>query len=196
MLLTALFLLDNDEELWLWQGWWPDNDEYVESNEQSGTRVTRWHAERRAAMETALNYWTVKGKDTNKIYLVWAGLEPIEFVHLFPTWKREEHVTELNVKVLDSSYLYLTNIVIVIENGPSTNHRHHHHQSALLVYVEFRPLPDLSIFLCSALLESNSSCVGGHPVHLSASFQWRHSRICFLRWLSFISGKLSFSLHL
>ena len=33
--------------------------------------------------------------------LVWAGAEPKEFTNLFPVWRHDEHVHELNKKVRD-----------------------------------------------------------------------------------------------
>lgn len=92
-------MFDNNYELWLWQGWWPENDEDTESSDQSSSRVFRWHLERRAAMQTAVKYWKTRGKDLGKMYLVWAGLEPIEFINLFHCWEHKESAAELNIKV-------------------------------------------------------------------------------------------------
>ncbi|XP_063981805.1 supervillin [Diachasmimorpha longicaudata] len=91
----ALFLLDNGEELWLWQGWWPNTGE----EDQTGSGAVRWQAERRAAMTAAVNYWK-EGRDgmSSAIYLVWAGLEPLEFINLFPTWGNRDEIAELNMK--------------------------------------------------------------------------------------------------
>ncbi|KZC07403.1 Supervillin [Dufourea novaeangliae] len=92
----ALFLLDNKLEVWIWQGWWPDTG----AEDQSGSKAVRWQAERRAAMTTAMQYWQNMHPDTTKfpIYLVWAGLEPLQFINLFPTWTYQDDIAELNIE--------------------------------------------------------------------------------------------------
>ncbi|XP_034185902.2 supervillin isoform X1 [Osmia lignaria lignaria] len=92
----ALFLLNNKNELWIWQGWWPDNG----GEDQSGSKAVRWQAERRAAMTMAMQYWQKIHPETNKypIYLVWAGLEPLQFINLFPTWTYRDDIAELNIE--------------------------------------------------------------------------------------------------
>ncbi|KAK0182715.1 hypothetical protein PV327_000824 [Microctonus hyperodae] len=92
----ALFLLDNKDELWLWQGWWPDSG----SDDQTGSGAVRWQAERRAAMTVALQYWKKLHPKAKKcsVYLIWAGLEPREFINLFPTWSDHDEVAELNIQ--------------------------------------------------------------------------------------------------
>ncbi|XP_026466874.1 supervillin-like isoform X2 [Ctenocephalides felis] len=103
----AIFLLDNESSLWLWQGWWPpgqdmddDTDSALLGSDQTGSGAVRWQAERRAAMQTAVDYWKVKhgsAKDV-KGYLVWAGLEPLEFTNLFPVWQDRDDIAEINMK--------------------------------------------------------------------------------------------------
>ncbi|XP_076639172.1 supervillin [Colletes latitarsis] len=92
----ALFLLDNKNELWIWQGWWPDTG----AEDQSGSRAVRWQAERRATMTMAMQYWQNIHPETMKfpIYLVWAGLEPLRFINLFPTWRYRDDIAELNIE--------------------------------------------------------------------------------------------------
>ncbi|KAF3420188.1 hypothetical protein E2986_05710 [Frieseomelitta varia] len=92
----ALFLLDNKNELWIWQGWWPNTG----TEDQSGSKAVRWQAERRAAMMMAMQYWQRIHPETNKypIYLVWAGLEPLQFINLFPTWTYRDDIAELNIE--------------------------------------------------------------------------------------------------
>ncbi|XP_076662287.1 supervillin isoform X1 [Halictus rubicundus] len=92
----ALFLLDNKNELWIWQGWWPDTG----TEDQTGSKAVRWQAERRAAMTTAMQYWQSLHPETTKypIYLVWAGLEPLQFISLFPTWTYRDDIAEINVE--------------------------------------------------------------------------------------------------
>lgn len=48
--LTALFLVDNHHEVYLWQGWWP-----IE-NKITGSARMRWASDRKSAMETVLQY--------------------------------------------------------------------------------------------------------------------------------------------
>lgn len=95
-------MIDNKTELWIWQGWWPEED--VENNpieQKTGSGIVRWQSERKAAMQTAINYWKSlhEGDEHVPAYLVWAGLEPLEFKNLFPRWTDVENVTELNLKV-------------------------------------------------------------------------------------------------
>ncbi|KAK7873808.1 hypothetical protein R5R35_005791 [Gryllus longicercus] len=101
----ALFLLDNDTELWLWQGWWPydSEDQSLDSSIQTGSGAVRWQAERRAAMQTALDYWHLSHTDhkasTNvPAFLVWAGLEPLQFTNLFPMWTDRDDIAEINIR--------------------------------------------------------------------------------------------------
>lgn len=98
---SALFLFDTGNKLWLWQGWWPEREDDLDSTDQTGSGVIRWHMERRAAMQTALEYWKKKHADfeDKPICLVWAGLEPIAFTNLFHKWDDREDVAELNIKV-------------------------------------------------------------------------------------------------
>ncbi|XP_066588431.1 LOW QUALITY PROTEIN: supervillin-like [Prorops nasuta] len=92
----ALFLLDNKNEIWIWQGWWPD----TEAEDQSGSKAVRWQAEKRAAMTVAMQYWKKTHPETSKvpIHLVWAGLEPLEFINLFPTWTYRDDIAALNIE--------------------------------------------------------------------------------------------------
>lgn len=50
LLLAALFLVDNFHEVYLWQGWWP------QESESTGSARIRWDADRKCAMETVLQY--------------------------------------------------------------------------------------------------------------------------------------------
>lgn len=105
----ALFLLDTGKELWLWQGWWPEREKLILDNDQitssedlnhRGSATVRWQAERRAAMQTALDYWKHKYEAVpTRAFLVWAGLEPIQFTNLFPVWDDRDDVTEMNILV-------------------------------------------------------------------------------------------------
>lgn len=96
----ALFLLDNEDEVWLWHGWWPDEPET--ENASTGSSKLRFNAERRCAMETAIEYCRLKRRDERPAppaYLVSAGLEPLAFRALFPDWKPDERVARLNSQV-------------------------------------------------------------------------------------------------
>lgn len=54
--LTALFLVDNHHEVYLWQGWWP-----IE-NKITGSARIRWASDRKNAMETVLQYCKGEGQ--------------------------------------------------------------------------------------------------------------------------------------
>lgn len=56
----ALFLLDNHMEVYLWQGWQPDDAECT------GSAKIRWNNERKCAMETVLQY--CKGRDSWSVW--------------------------------------------------------------------------------------------------------------------------------
>ncbi|KAJ8953301.1 hypothetical protein NQ314_007373, partial [Rhamnusium bicolor] len=96
----GLFLIDNHHELWLWQGWWPEKEDEIDLSDQTGSGAVRWQAERKAAMQTAINYWKETHEEDEPVvaHLVWAGLEPLQFKNLFPTWDDKEDVAELNKK--------------------------------------------------------------------------------------------------
>lgn len=101
-MIAALFMLDNGHEVWLWQGWWPEleNDQAVV--DQTGSGAVRWQAERKAAMQTVVNYCKQQSQRFKNIsaYLVWAGLEPLAFTNLFPFWRDCDDVAELNIQVI------------------------------------------------------------------------------------------------
>ncbi|KAI4497986.1 hypothetical protein M0802_006810 [Mischocyttarus mexicanus] len=92
----ALFLLENKNEVWIWQGWWPDS----EAEDHSGSKAVRWQAERKTTMTMAIQYWKNIHPNVVKfpIYLVWAGLEPLQFINLFPTWTYRDDIAELNMQ--------------------------------------------------------------------------------------------------
>ena len=53
--MLGLFLLDNHHEVYIWQGWWPEETEDVD-NIRTGSAESRLNVDRRLAVETALNY--------------------------------------------------------------------------------------------------------------------------------------------
>jgi len=48
--LSALFLVDNHHEVYLWQGWWPQD------SQSTGSARIRWDSDRKCALETVLQY--------------------------------------------------------------------------------------------------------------------------------------------
>jgi len=101
----ALFLLDAGSVLWLWQGWFPETA--GEDNNMNGAAMVRWHAERRAAMQTTADWRRVRhgwaslscADSGGKMLLAWAGCEPKEFINLFPAWRHRHDVEACNRKV-------------------------------------------------------------------------------------------------
>ncbi|XP_029410648.1 supervillin isoform X1 [Nannospalax galili] len=87
----ALFLVDNHHEVYLWQGWWP-----IE-NKITGSARIRWASDRKSAMETVLQYCQGKNlkRPPPKSYLIHAGLEPLTFTNMFPSWEHREDVAEI-----------------------------------------------------------------------------------------------------
>ncbi|XP_037693886.1 supervillin isoform X4 [Choloepus didactylus] len=87
----ALFLVDNHHEVYLWQGWWP-----MESKIAGSARI-RWASDRKRAMETVLQYCRGKNlkKPPPKSYLIHAGLEPLTFTNMFPSWEHREDIAEI-----------------------------------------------------------------------------------------------------
>uniref|UniRef100_A0A668VM72 HP domain-containing protein n=1 Tax=Oreochromis aureus TaxID=47969 RepID=A0A668VM72_OREAU len=86
----ALFLVDNHHEVYLWQGWWPQD------SESTGSARIRWDSDRKCAMETVLQYCREKNeKKPPKAYLIHAGLEPLTFTNMFPSWEHREDIAEI-----------------------------------------------------------------------------------------------------
>uniref|UniRef100_A0A3Q2PQ28 Supervillin d n=1 Tax=Fundulus heteroclitus TaxID=8078 RepID=A0A3Q2PQ28_FUNHE len=84
----ALFLLDNRMEVYLWQGWQPDDTECT------GSAKMRWDSERKCAMETVLQYCKEKNPRRPPLaYLVLAGYEPLTFTNIFPYWEKNASIT-------------------------------------------------------------------------------------------------------
>ncbi|XP_051904320.1 supervillin isoform X3 [Hippocampus zosterae] len=75
----ALFLLDNRFEVYLWQG--------STAEDQAG----RWHAERKCALETTLQYCKeVNPRRPPHAYLILEASEPLTFTNVFPRWERKQ----------------------------------------------------------------------------------------------------------
>lgn len=79
--------MDNEKELWLWQGW--------KTETTTEGALLEFEDQREWAIETAINYWREKHSNLKeRIYLVAAGLEPLAFVNLFPFWTPKNNLKE------------------------------------------------------------------------------------------------------
>ncbi|KAM8849811.1 supervillin isoform 11-T12 [Spinachia spinachia] len=102
----ALFLVDNFHEVYLWQGWWPQD------GESTGSARIRWDSDRKCAMETVLQYCKEKNeKKPQKSYLIHAGLEPLTFTNMFPSWEHREDVAEITEREAE-----VCNQIILVED--------------------------------------------------------------------------------
>ncbi|XP_068461219.1 supervillin isoform X2 [Clinocottus analis] len=102
----ALFLVDNFHEVYLWQGWWPQD------SESTGSARIRWDSDRKCAMETVLQYCREKNdKKPQKSYLIHAGLEPLTFTNMFPSWEHREDVAEITEREAE-----VCNQIILVED--------------------------------------------------------------------------------
>ncbi|XP_073912290.1 supervillin isoform X18 [Castor canadensis] len=103
----ALFLVDNHHEVYLWQGWWPME------NKITGSARIRWASDRKSAMETVLQYCRGKNlkKPPPKSYLIHAGLEPLTFTNMFPSWEHREDIAEITE--MDTE---VSNQIILVED--------------------------------------------------------------------------------
>ncbi|KAG0713102.1 Supervillin [Chionoecetes opilio] len=112
----ALFMVDSGHQVWVWQGWWPDESSDGDEFSATGSAVLRFNFARRAALETALNYCQIKAKSQAKSLaaksykrieveaaavepqLVVAGMEPLEFTNVFPWWTPKPDVIAIQEK--------------------------------------------------------------------------------------------------
>nr|XP_046226652.1 supervillin a isoform X11 [Scatophagus argus] len=102
----ALFLVDNHHEVYLWQGWWPQD------SESTGSARIRWDSDRKCAMETVLQYCKEKNeKKPPKAYLIHAGLEPLTFTNMFPSWEHREDIAEITEREAE-----VCNQIILVED--------------------------------------------------------------------------------
>uniref|UniRef100_G3N7K3 HP domain-containing protein n=1 Tax=Gasterosteus aculeatus aculeatus TaxID=481459 RepID=G3N7K3_GASAC len=105
-MLQALFLVDNHHEVYLWQGWWPQD------SESTGSAQIRWDSDRKCAMETVLQYCREKNeKKPPKAYLIHAGLEPLTFTNMFPSWEHREDIAEITEREAE-----VCNQIILVED--------------------------------------------------------------------------------
>ncbi|XP_044032501.1 supervillin a isoform X4 [Siniperca chuatsi] len=102
----GLFLVDNHHEVYLWQGWWPQD------SESTGSARIRWDSDRKCAMETVLQYCREKNeKKPPKAYLIHAGLEPLTFTNMFPSWEHREDIAEITEREAE-----VCNQIILVED--------------------------------------------------------------------------------
>ncbi|KAG8443322.1 hypothetical protein GDO86_011930 [Hymenochirus boettgeri] len=124
----ALFLVDNHHEVYLWQGWWPGE------NIITGSARIRWDSDRKSAMETVLRYCKGKNnKNPPKSYLIHAGLEPLTFTNMFPSWEHREDIAQITEKDVEDS-----NQIILVEDVLAKLCKKTYPLSELLA----RPLPE------------------------------------------------------
>uniref|UniRef100_A0A674BQD9 Supervillin n=1 Tax=Salmo trutta TaxID=8032 RepID=A0A674BQD9_SALTR len=103
----ALFLVDNFHEVYLWQGWWPQD------SENPGSARIRWDMDRKCAMETVLQYCKGMNNENKpqKSYLIHAGLEPLTFTNVFPSWEHREDIAEITEREVE-----VCNQIILVED--------------------------------------------------------------------------------
>uniref|UniRef100_A0A665VAJ2 Supervillin a n=1 Tax=Echeneis naucrates TaxID=173247 RepID=A0A665VAJ2_ECHNA len=124
----ALFLVDNHHEVYLWQGWWPQD------SESTGSARIRWDSDRKCAMETVLQYCREKNeKKPPKSYLIHAGLEPLTFTNMFPSWEHREDIAEITEREAE-----VCNQIILVEDVLARLCKTTYPLADLLA----RPLPD------------------------------------------------------
>ncbi|XP_036372886.1 supervillin a isoform X2 [Megalops cyprinoides] len=124
----ALFLVDNHHEVYLWQGWWPQD------SESTGSARIRWDADRKCAMETVLQYCKEKNeKKPPKSYLIHAGLEPLTFTNMFPSWEHREDIAEITEREAE-----VCNQIILVEDVLARLCKNTYPLAELLA----RPLPE------------------------------------------------------
>ncbi|KAG7236619.1 hypothetical protein INR49_000743 [Caranx melampygus] len=99
---TEFFHLSRAPDL----GWWPQD------SESTGSARIRWDADRKCAMETVLQYCKEKNeKKSQKSYLIHAGLEPLTFTNMFPSWEHREDVAEITEREAE-----VCNQIILVED--------------------------------------------------------------------------------
>uniref|UniRef100_A0A8C2ZZR7 Supervillin d n=1 Tax=Cyclopterus lumpus TaxID=8103 RepID=A0A8C2ZZR7_CYCLU len=106
----ALFLLDNRMEVYLWQGWQPDDTQCT------GSAKMRWNSERKCAMETVLQYCKEKNPRRHPpAYLILAGCEPLTFTNIFPYWEKDTSITKNKVLLVKEALSQLSKLQYSIE---------------------------------------------------------------------------------
>ncbi|XP_024135260.1 supervillin isoform X4 [Oryzias melastigma] len=143
----ALFMVDNFHEVYLWKGWWPQD------SESTGSARIRWDADRKCAMQTVLQYCKEKNeKKPPKAYLIHAGLEPLTFTNMFPSWEHREDVAEITEREAE-----VCNQIILVEDVLARLCQN----SFPLSQLQARPLPEgvdplrLEVYLSDQDFESD-----------------------------------------
>jgi supervillin len=112
----ALCLIDAQTETYIWQGWndAPDDEldlQLYNANLQAGSpRDIRFTAERRCTFLTAVEYCKAKASSSTidlPCSIVYAGLEPIDFINLFPKWTIHTKARQQNQLVCFFSVMYM-----------------------------------------------------------------------------------------
>lgn len=71
----------------MWQGW----KNKVTTNEE----LLEFKEQRDYAIETTINYWRASHPTIKEnIYLVAAGMEPLQFINIFPFWIQKNELKE------------------------------------------------------------------------------------------------------
>ncbi|KAM7429985.1 hypothetical protein ABFA07_019226 [Porites harrisoni] len=83
--------------MYLWHGWWPNDEDSESRASTTGSAETRWSNDRRLAMETIKSYAQELERDFSQVFIVFAGLEPKSFQNLFPFWEDRPDVAKINL---------------------------------------------------------------------------------------------------
>ncbi|XP_044255349.1 supervillin-like isoform X2 [Tribolium madens] len=84
----AIFLLDDNDEIWIWYGWEQEENDDFKSE----------------CFIAAIDYAKQKSKNIKrlvKLQKVIAGFEPEAFTHLFPFWEKRQDIAQLQEKVFN-----------------------------------------------------------------------------------------------
>ncbi|PIK59511.1 Supervillin [Apostichopus japonicus] len=96
--IDALFVIDNQYEVYLWQGWWPEDRQSEDSPKQLDRLNSSliWRGSVQWRQFSLLQ--RENPKKPPEAYLIHAGLELQMFINLFPTWDMREDVAQINKK--------------------------------------------------------------------------------------------------
>ncbi len=92
----GLFLVDNIDRVYLWRG------VYEMQDDDRPDFFVLWNCTVKCAVLTMLSYVQEKKKRSGKditMAVVSAGLEPPEFVQIFPRWSYDENARLINLEV-------------------------------------------------------------------------------------------------
>ena len=193
----ALCLIDASTELFVWQGWTDLSDDELDlqlyqANLQAGNpKDLRFAAERRCAFRTAVDYCKGKTKVERKridlccvfvaktgsatvdlpCSVVYAGLEPLEFINLFPKWTVHTKARQQNLSVRSSNFLSTCIIVRLLQENKQIDQKdsipdllkHLCREQYTLEELRTRPLPEGKWLNVSLNDKSNVSSAGVDP---------------------------------